>query len=392
MGAMDELVDAAVVERLRRIVAERGGPVGPASGWPALAAASGAVVGRRLRERVDLVRDALVSDVGSDVDVLHDVVDASLEEDAFRGWFIWPVTEAVAELAVAAPRDAGAAGPPAFERGLELLRRLTGRLSAEFALRIFLLADVDRTLRVVQGWCADEDEHVRRLASEGTRSHLPWARQMPELHARPGLTVPVLDALYTDESEYVRRSVGNHLNDLSRRHPDLAVEVGSRWLAAPDGTTAALVRRGFRTLVKAGDERALAALGFRGRAAVSGPVLDRTAVRVGEDLEVRGVVRNAGTVRACFAVDYVVTYRKARGLTAPKVFKLATVVLDPGESVEVVKRRSFAPRTTRALYPGEHAVALQVNGQRYGDARFALLDAADDPPTAAPTSSRAGDG
>ena len=75
---------------------------------------------------------------------------------------------------------------------------------------------------------------MRRLASEGTRSYLPWAKQVTELHLRPTLTVPIIDALYRDDSTYVRRSVGNHVNDLSRRHPELVVEIGKRWLAAPD--------------------------------------------------------------------------------------------------------------------------------------------------------------
>lgn len=369
MGTMDELVDGDVVEQLRRTFRAHAGSTRP--DWPALAAAASAVAGQPLRRRVDLVRDAVVSDVGSGFDLLAGVVDASLAEPGFRGWAIWPVTEAVAELAVG--------GEQTFERGLELLRRLTSRLSAEFALRIFLLADADRTLRVVQHWCDDDDEHVRRLASEGTRSYLPWARQVPALHARPALTQPILDALYRDESEYVRRSVGNHVNDLSRRHPDVAVEVGSRWLTAPDGNTPAQVRRAFRTLVKAGDQRALAALGFGGTAAVTGPLLDRSTVRVGEDLEVRATVRNAGATRARFAVDYVVHYRKARGPDTPKVFKMATVTLDPGESRELVKRRSFAPTSTRVLHPGPHRVELQVNGRRHGEARLELR-AASSPP------------
>ncbi|WP_160006164.1 DNA alkylation repair protein [Nocardioides sp. AX2bis] len=367
---MDELVDGDVVEQLRRTF--RAHASSTRSDWSGLAAAASAVAGRPLRRRVDLVRDAIVSDVGSGFDLLNGVVDASLAEPGFRGWAIWPVTEAVAELAVGGAQGSGRGGEQTFEQGLELMRRLTSRLSAEFALRTFLLADPDRTVRVVQHWCDDDDEHVRRLASEGTRSYLPWARQVPALHARPDLTLPIVDGLYRDESEYVRRSVGNHVNDLSRRHPDVAVQVGSRWLTSPDGNTPALVRRAFRTLVKAGDERALAALGFGGTAAVTGPLLDRTTVQVGEDLEIRATVRNAGATRAQFAVDYVVHYRKARGPNAPKVFKIATLTLDPGESRELVKRRSFAPTSTRVLHPGPHTVELQVNGRRHGEARVEL--------------------
>lgn len=370
MGTTDELVDDDVVAALRRVFLARAPR--PPSAWAALAEAATTVVGLPLRRRVDVVRDAIVHDVDADPDLLHEVVDAALADPDLRGWAIWPLTEAVAEVAV----DAGRGGDDdaVFEEGLERLRRLTGRLSAEFALRIFLEADVDRTVRVVQEWCTDEDEHVRRLASEGTRSHLPWGRQVRALLERPELTVPIVDALRRDDSEYVRRSVGNHVNDLSRRHPGLVVDIVQRWLASPDPTTPALVRRSLRTLVKAGDARALAVLGFGGTAAVSGPFLDRATVRVGEDLEVRGTVRNTGTTIGRFSVDYVVHYRKASGRLAPKTFKLATPTLGPGEERVVVTRRSFAPRSTRTLHPGRHGVELQVNGQRSGTAWFDLVE------------------
>jgi hypothetical protein len=48
---------------------------------------------------------------------------------------------------------------------------------------------------------------------------LPWAKRVPAILAHPRATLPVLDALHRDESEYVRRSVANHLNDLSRQQP-----------------------------------------------------------------------------------------------------------------------------------------------------------------------------
>lgn len=368
MGAMDELINPDLVAELRGVFrAARPPSTGRRPEWPALEGAGAALHGRPLRARVDAVRDAIVDDVGRDVDFLSDVVTRSLHQDRFRGWMIWPVTEAVARLAVDAP------APGAFEAGLELMRRLTNRLSAEFALRIFLAADAARTVDVVTTWCSDPDEHVRRLASEGTRSYLPWARQVAELHLRPTLTVPIIDALYRDDSSYVRRSVGNHLNDLSRRHPELAVEIGRRWLAAPDRNTMALVGRAFRTLVKVGDAGALAAMGFAGDAEVTGPLLDRRSLRVGEDIEVRAILTNTGSAPTRLAVDFVVHYRKARGRTAPKVFKMATVDLGPGETAEVAKRRSFAPVTTRVLHPGAHSVELQVNGRRHGTAEFELL-------------------
>ena len=80
----------------------------------------------------------------------------------------------------------------------------------------------ERTLATVLTWTRHEDPSVRRLASEGTRPKLPWARQVAAITRFPSATVPVLDRLYQDESDFVRRSVANHLNDTSRLDPALA--------------------------------------------------------------------------------------------------------------------------------------------------------------------------
>jgi len=111
-------------------------------------------------------------------------------------------------------------------------------------------------------WTASNDEAVRRLASEGTRPRLPWAKQVPVFRTQTAAALPILDLLYRDESETVRRSVANHLNDISRADPDLAVRTARRWLKKPDENTPRLVRHAMRTLVKQANPGALTLLGF----------------------------------------------------------------------------------------------------------------------------------
>ena len=218
---------------------------------------------------------------------------------------------------------------------------------------------------------------MRRLASEGTRPYLPWSVRVPGIVAAPGVTVPVLDALYRDPSEYVRRSVANHLNDLSRDDPALVVATAARWLGDPDENTARVVRHGLRTLIKRGDAGALALLGFAaepGSVEVVGLTLDRDAVPVGGVVEFRATVRNTGAAAARLAIDYVVHHRKANGGRTPKIFKLTTVTLQPGETLEVRREHSFRPVTTRRYHPGPHAIALQVNGVATEPAEFELTE------------------
>ncbi|MEV6992793.1 DNA alkylation repair protein [Streptomyces sp. NPDC093228] len=364
MPFADELINGHTAHTLTQAVRTVLPDADPA--W--LRAAAQQLDSLSLRERSDLLRDALVADVPGDYAELARVVRAAhAGVPAFTGWLIWPVTSAIATKAVAEGTD------DAFDDAMTLLAALTGRLTSEFAIRVLLRHDVDRALQIIADWTASPDSDVRRLASEGTRPYLPWAIRVPVLIARPGVTVPVLDALYRDESEYVRRSVANHLNDLSRDQADLVVATARDWLADPAPTTGRLVRHGLRTLVKRGHPGALELLGFApATLEIGGPVLDRITVPFGGSVRFTATIRNAGDQEARLSIDYVVHHNKANGSQSSKTFKLTTRTLAPGEKVEVSREHSFRPITTRRYHPGPHAVSLQVNGVASDRAEFEL--------------------
>lgn len=363
MPTADELLGPSVVRELIDCLAV----AAPNCPSAALRQAMADLGDKTLSERAQCVRDALLADLPDDYASFAATVSRALDNPAFTGWMIWPVTEAVAVLAQRA-------GAEAFEDGLELLARLTTQLTGEFAIRRFLNSDLDRTMAVVKGWTGHPDEHVRRLASEGTRPRLPWARRVPAILRRPETTIPVLDALYQDPSEQVRRSVANHLNDISRAAPELALATTRRWLAYPDDNTAALVRHALRTLVKDGDPDALALLGFgpASHLSVDGFVLAPRAVPIGGELAFTFSVRNAGDKTTKLAVDYVIHHRKASGKLTPKVFKLAIRTLAPGETTTISRRHSFRPISTRRYYPGVHVLEIQVNGAKLHRHEFEL--------------------
>ncbi len=340
----------------------------PAAELASLRAAVGELGPLSLRERADLLRDALLADVPGDYAALAATVRSARDNaPRFTGWLIWPVTSALATRAV----QEGGTAP--FDDAMALLADLTGRLTSEFAIRTLLRHDLDRALGIIGGWTRSAEADVRRLASEGTRPYLPWAIRVPEVLARPTATVPVLDALYRDESDYVRRSVANHLNDLSRDHPGIVVGTARRWLDDPDANTERLVRHGLRTLVKRGDPEALELLGFAPAAVeVDGPHLDRATVPVGGSVRFTASVRNTGDAAARLAIDYVVHHRKANGGQTGKTFKLTTRTLAPGERIELTREHSFRLITTRRYHPGTHGISLQVNGVASGRADFEL--------------------
>jgi hypothetical protein len=136
-----------------------------------------------------------------------------------------------------------------------------------------------------------------------------------------------------------------------------------------------VVRHGLRTLVKQGHPGALALLGYGPAPSVSveGPALDSDVVVLGEDLGFRATLTNGGAEAVRVAVDYLVHHRKANGTTTPKVFKLTTRTLAPGERVVLVRRHPIRPITTRRYHAGGHALELQVNGARSGRTPFTLV-------------------
>jgi 3-methyladenine DNA glycosylase AlkC len=370
MPFADELIGPHTANALVRAIHV----AAPAAALSNLQAASTGLASLSLRERSDLLRDALLSDLPGDYDSFASTIRrAQHGAPLFSGWLIWPVTGAVALTAIRDGSDA------AFDDAMALLAELTSGLTSEFAIRSLLDHDLERALGIIQTWTLSDDVDVRRLASEGTRAFLPWSTRVQGLLAHPRATLPIIGALYRDPSEYVRRSVANHLNDLSRQHPDIVVETARAWLGEPDGNTARLVARGLRALVKKGDPEALALLGFTpvGSISVDGPALDTAAVPFGGTVRFRVGVTNGGSVPARLAIDYIVHHSKANGTQTSKTFKLTTATLAPGKRLERTRDHSFRAITTRRYYPGPHAIEVQVNGVVAGRAGFELLPEVD---------------
>ena len=66
-----------------------------------------------------------------------------------------------------------------FDLSMRAQYELTKRFSAESSIRPYIARDPERTLAVLREWTKDDNAHVRRLVSEGTRLRLPWAAARP---------------------------------------------------------------------------------------------------------------------------------------------------------------------------------------------------------------------
>lgn len=255
---------------------------------------------------------------------------------------------------------------------LDALAHFTGFGTAEFAIRPFLADDLAGTLRVMTGWAGHDDDHVRRLASEGSRPRLPWAARLDAVIADPGLTWPILDRLKADPSLYVRRSVANHLNDLTKDHPDWVLERIAAW-PLDNPHTAWIVRHALRSLIKQGNPAALALIGATGRAEIAAEfAVTPASIRLGDTVTLSARLRSTATATQRLVIDYAVHYVKKNGSPSRKVFKLRTCDLGPGETLDVARRQTVRDFSTRVHYAGRHEVELLVNGEVAGRGFFDL--------------------
>lgn len=260
-----------------------------------------------------------------------------------------------------------------FEVSIPALELFTQRVSAEFAVRPFIIRYPQRMMTQMLKWADHPSFHVRRLATEGCRPRLPWGVSLPDLKKDPTPILPILDKLYCDPAETVRRSVANNLNDIAKDNPEVVLKTLKRW---QDGGKSAeldwIIRQALRTLIKAGDPSALALIGVGTQVQVKVRALKVSPTRI----PMHGSVTFSFEIESLadepqdVVIDYVLHLARARGKMGTKVFKLARRTLKPREVAQISRVHSFAPITTRRYYPGLHAVQPQINGQLHDRVEF----------------------
>ncbi|GFE48536.1 hypothetical protein So717_02890 [Roseobacter cerasinus] len=259
------------------------------------------------------------------------------------------------------------------ERAMALLYEATQRFSMEFYIRPFLNRWTEETLVALAVWAEDDNYHVRRLVSEGTRPKLPWAKAVV---LTPDQTLPLLDRLHGDPTRYVTRSVANHLNDLSKTRDDLVLGQLATWQKGGKQVAKEIdwmTRHALRTLIKQGHSGAMAALGFDARVPVTVDLeIETPQVAMGDALTFTCTV--SSVVDLPVLVDYRITFARPEGKTGEKVFKLKqgkAAAAKPFVARKLHKLKGDA--TTFRLYPGPHRVTVQVNGVDRAEAGFELV-------------------
>ena len=251
-----------------------------------------------------------------------------------------------------------------FDDSMRALEGLTPFGTSEFAIRAFVIKEPSRMLQIMSKWADDPNEHIRRLAAEGSRPRGVWTAHIESFKKDPKPVIKLLEKLKADPSLYVRKAVANNLNDISRENPDIAIETATRWLKDKNPYTNWIVKRGCRTLIKQGDLRAFELLGFtiKPKCELVSFKLSPKRIKIGSKLTLNLHLKSKATKPEKLAIDYRITYIRQAGRTSTKLFKWTEKTLEPRSELNLQTTRSFADQSTRRHYPGQHRVELIING------------------------------
>lgn len=83
----------------------------------------------------------------------------------------------------------------------------------------------ETSLPLIKEWLNSDCANVRRAVSEGLRI---WTSR-PYFKEHPQIAVQLLSAHKEDHSEYVRKSVGSALRDISKKYPEIISEEINAW-------------------------------------------------------------------------------------------------------------------------------------------------------------------
>lgn len=292
-------------------------------------------------------------------------LDPTKTDDDFGDFIFAPVSEFVATYGCTA-KD--------LQFSLEALKEMTKRFSAEYAIRFFINEFPEETMTFLVACTKDENYHVRRWASEGSRPTLPWAQKLAIDYKRP---LAILDALYSDSTRFVTRSVANHLNDISKIDPKLVVDTLSRWQKSKkqsEKEMAFIIKHSLRTLVKKGDKNALKLLGYGAKPDIKIISLESSTPKVVVGNAFEFELELESNKKQNLMIDYVMHFYSEAKKPSTKVFKLKEVTLEKGQIFKLKKKHPLKLMTTKRLYAGEHSITLQINGVDFGSLSFDLLE------------------
>ena len=211
------------------------------------------LINKELKDRVSYFADVLERTIhGTFKEKAHLLAkvlgpENDLEEGMFKTYYwIMPIAKWVETY-----------GLEDFETSMSLIEEITKRNTGEYAIRPFIERHPKQTMQQLYVWSEHPNKHVRRLASEGPRPRLPWAKKLTIFIDDPSPILPILDTLKDDDSKYVQKSVANCINDILKDNPVIAKKMLQDWSKNAGKNRQWIIKHALRNLRKKEDPWAL---------------------------------------------------------------------------------------------------------------------------------------
>lgn len=258
-------------------------------------------------------------------------------------------------------------GVPYPEESAPLIEKLTKMYTSEFCLRPFLEAHPQLYKAKLMQWKSSNNFHVRRMTTEGTRPSLPWATKLRGFMTVNETLVFLYD-LKDEKHPYVRKSMANHLNDLTKIEENTCLDFFEKHPVSV--SFQGILLHGFRSLLKKNHPRALNLLGF-GSCTIKGQTTAALAdsYAIGEKLKFSSAIELQQKQKVK-GVLYFHFPDKQGNMTRIKEFVFPAKEMDHCRFLKTIDLKQMS---TRTYYPGPLLLELFLNGQKVATQKSVLL-------------------
>jgi 3-methyladenine DNA glycosylase AlkC len=307
----------------------------------------------------------LPKDFKKSVKIIMKCLPSKSKKNGITDFTSWPLGEYVSTY-----------GLNNYSESLKAMIELTKVFTSEFTIRPFIEKYQERIFQDLTKLLNHKDVHVRRLISEGTRPLLPWGIKVNNIHENIERNIPILMKLFCDEEKYVRLSVANHLNDISKLDKNLMIDTCKKMLKLnPSEETVWLVKHATRSLLKSGNIEALSLNGYTKKPQINIKKLKLSTRTIKENdrFTLNFDLASEAKKDQKLLIEYIIHYPKKNGSLSPKPFRLKDFVLKSFDEMEVEKTVHFKKVTTRVHYRGKHLIEIQINGKIVAKDWFTLI-------------------
>ena len=262
-----------------------------------------------------------------------------------------------------------------FKSSVYAIEELTKYGTSEFAVRPFMIHHTAKMLPILMKWTESKNEHIRRLAAEGSRPRGVWVAHIEAFKKDARPVMKILEKLKADDSLYVRKAVANNLNDISKEHPDLVAKTCKKWQEAGDTRTDWIIKHGCRTLIKNAHPLAMSLFGFAKKPSVKVKTfaIKPAKVKIGGMTKLVLKLSTTAQKKQKLSIDYKVHFVSKNGSTTKRLFKWAVKTIDSKNNLTLEKKQPFKDQLTRKHFPGVHEIEVLINGNVVAKKSLMLL-------------------